>query len=41
MPVHRDRWIASSQVLLAMTGKQLYSMGLHSSQVVRIRSDII
>jgi hypothetical protein len=33
--VHGAKWIASSQALLAMTGKQLYSMGYILSQVLR------
>jgi hypothetical protein len=35
MPVHGAKWIASSQALLAMTGKQIYSMGYISSQALR------
>jgi len=33
------RWIASSQGLLAMTGKQLYFMGYISSQALRTPLD--
>jgi hypothetical protein len=32
---HGAKWIASSQGLLAMTGKQLYFMGYMSSQTLR------
>jgi hypothetical protein len=35
MPVRKARWIASSQALLAMTGKQLNSMADISSQALR------
>jgi hypothetical protein len=33
----RAKWIASSQGLLAMTGKQLYFMGYTSSRALRMR----
>jgi hypothetical protein len=40
MSMHGANWIASSQELLAMTGKQLDFMGYISSQTLRMRSEM-